>query len=718
MTKITTILSCLLLVCTLDAQQDSCKNPNFQFVLKEGSYSYSYWNNGGVAVLNDSNAVSGGCMGYSIHKKQVLFSKITGKGEVLWSKTVGDTARLADVFALQPAADGGFAAVTSIGDGYYTVEQSGVMKFSQNGDLLWYRYFLSDSAEFVLRDLVCNPDGSIVACGRTHRDTEDHVLVVKFDQNGDVVWEKRYRAAPGSGREGVSIARHLDNGYIVAGYTTGTNNLDCIVLNLDTNGTIIWSKLLASFKVDGLSKVKVLTDGSILIAGAIHEIGDGIGTLTRGWLAKMSPNGLLLWSKRIALPGQAEARLFDFETGPGEYFTAVGLVSEGDLPGGKEKGGIFRFDSVGQFLWVQKFDNANDILNSCHFVDIEPAPGNRFYIQGCNHVSSANNARGRRLLKTNAAGFTGECAPAILTPFVDNYPINVSSEIYTSQPPPPIESAIPPLRDVLISVDTLCAPECNELPEICDNGMDDNDDGLIDCLDPNCELPALEIETTICANELFIFKGVAFPADTTAVFTVSGGGIVCDSVFTVKVYSYPLPTVVLPQDTTIRVGTTLILNAEVSGTGTLFFDWSPIDGLSCATCPSPLVTLFETISYTLAVTDSNNCTAQDSILLTVDPDCVVIIPNAFTPNSDGVNDFFYPKTNPCVRRVRTWQVISRWGEKVFERRNFEPGGPDSGWDGNWASGEPFPSDVLVWYTELEFYDGRVEVRKGDVTLLR
>lgn len=232
------------------------------------------------------------------------------------------------------------------------------------------------------------------------------------------------------------------------------------------------------------------------------------------------------------------------------------------------------------------------------------------------------------------------------------------------------------------------------------------------------DAPFLGIEKTICANEFFIFRNVLLPADTTAVFLLPGAGSECDSVITVTVKSWPPLTVVLPPDTTLRLGATLILNAETSGMGTLNFQWSPAESLSCTNCPAPETSPLETTLYTLMVADANGCRAQDSVLVTVDPACVVIIPNAFTPNGDGVNDFFYPKTDPCVHRVRVWRVVSRWGEVVFERQNFEPGNSNLGWDGTRKNGEAFPSDVLVWYAELEYYDGRVEARKGDVALLR
>ncbi len=232
------------------------------------------------------------------------------------------------------------------------------------------------------------------------------------------------------------------------------------------------------------------------------------------------------------------------------------------------------------------------------------------------------------------------------------------------------------------------------------------------------DAPFLEIEKTICAGAFFTYHGIALPADTTAVFLQPGVGGECDSVVTVTVQSWPPLTVTLPPDTTLRVGASLILNAETSGTGMLDFQWSPAGGLSCTNCSAPETSPLETTLYTLTVADANGCRAQDSMLVTVDPACFVIIPNAFTPNGDGINDFFYPKTDPCVRRVRVWRVASRWGEMVFERQNFEPSNANLGWDGNQKNGEPFPSDVLAWYAELEYFDGRVEVRKGDVALLR
>ena len=95
----------------------------------------------------------------------------------------------------------------------------------------------------------------------------------------------------------------------------------------------------------------------------------------------------------------------------------------------------------------------------------------------------------------------------------------------------------------------------------------------------------------------------------------------------------------------------------------------------------------------------------------------VRIPNAFTPNGDGSNDLFRPVLDPCVRTVRLWKIMNRWGQTVFEQVNFSASDPNLGWDGN-LEGKPQPSDVLIWVAEFEYFDGRREAQSGEVTLIR
>ncbi len=230
------------------------------------------------------------------------------------------------------------------------------------------------------------------------------------------------------------------------------------------------------------------------------------------------------------------------------------------------------------------------------------------------------------------------------------------------------------------------------------------------------ENSASELEVTICSNAFFEYNGTILPADTVAVFYLASS-FTCDSVVTVTVNSYPPLSLILPMDTTISIGALVLLEAELTGTGTLDFAWSPTEGLSCIDCLDPLASPLDTITYTLAVTDQNGCTAQESVTVRVNEECRVRVPNAFTPNSDGSNDRFRPITDPCVRTVRLWKILNRWGETVFTQINFLATDPELGWDGIW-NGKPHPSDVLIWVAEFEYYDGRRESQRGEVTLVR
>ena len=89
----------------------------------------------------------------------------------------------------------------------------------------------------------------------------------------------------------------------------------------------------------------------------------------------------------------------------------------------------------------------------------------------------------------------------------------------------------------------------------------------------------------------------------------------------------------------------------------------------------------------------------------------------FSPDGDGNNDHFYPFTARNVRKINYFRVFSRWGELVFENKDFQPNEQASGWDGK-HKGVTLPPDVYVYVMELELKNGIVEIYKGDVTLMK
>jgi gliding motility-associated-like protein len=147
-------------------------------------------------------------------------------------------------------------------------------------------------------------------------------------------------------------------------------------------------------------------------------------------------------------------------------------------------------------------------------------------------------------------------------------------------------------------------------------------------------------------------------------------------------------------------------------------NWSNRDLLACPDCFDPHTYLLtNTSSFQLDLTDVDGCAVSDDITIFVDKSRRVFIPNAFSPNGDGNNDLLVINSGNDVFNVKSFIILNRWGEMVFERFNFPTNQPTYGWDGNFR-GKPMNAGVFVYMAEIEYVDGEVEIRSGDIILMR
>lgn len=185
-----------------------------------------------------------------------------------------------------------------------------------------------------------------------------------------------------------------------------------------------------------------------------------------------------------------------------------------------------------------------------------------------------------------------------------------------------------------------------------------------------------------------------------------------DTVLAVPLY----PTVELGPDQTINLADSLRINADFSPPAAVF-EWKNTAGLSCQDCPNPTVKPFVSTTYVVTVTLPSTCSATDSLRVTVVPVRRVFVPNVFSPDDDGANDFLLIYGGPEVLAIRQFKIFNRWGELVFEKENFQPNDFALGWDGSFR-GKKMDNQVLAWFAEVEFLDGVVEPLKGDLTVVR
>jgi gliding motility-associated-like protein len=179
----------------------------------------------------------------------------------------------------------------------------------------------------------------------------------------------------------------------------------------------------------------------------------------------------------------------------------------------------------------------------------------------------------------------------------------------------------------------------------------------------------------------------------------------CDSIYILNqlnvIYRAPIQIYANP-DTVIIEGDTVELYATTAKT----YKWST--GKT-----GDMIKVFPRISttYTITVSDDNNCFNSDEIFIRVKKDdSEVSLPNAFSPNGDFVNDVFKPDFYGRATLVQM-MIFNRWGEKVYEGT-----GNYSAWDGTYF-GEMQPSGVYSYYIVYTTTVSRFE-KKGTVTLIR
>ncbi|MFK7772919.1 MAG: gliding motility-associated C-terminal domain-containing protein [Saprospiraceae bacterium] len=186
----------------------------------------------------------------------------------------------------------------------------------------------------------------------------------------------------------------------------------------------------------------------------------------------------------------------------------------------------------------------------------------------------------------------------------------------------------------------------------------------------------------------------------------------------------PPPIIVnLGPDVEIQLGESIQLNAILSGSNVPIDSiiWTPMifDSTSCMNCLNPTVSPLDDQVYTVEIFDINGCNGSDDILVEVDKNRNVYIPNVFTPNGDGYNDEFQVFSGPGVTQINSMQIFDRWGEVVFERNNLSPSAfPDvaNGWDGRFR-GKIMNPGVFIYLIEVTFDDGITLLYRGDLTLL-
>lgn len=163
--------------------------------------------------------------------------------------------------------------------------------------------------------------------------------------------------------------------------------------------------------------------------------------------------------------------------------------------------------------------------------------------------------------------------------------------------------------------------------------------------------------------------------------------------------------------------TMIVLNYPYSlnGTGAQYYRWEPSDYLSNPNIANPSTNFPDTGTYTYVLHGSTDdgCISTDTIVINVVMYSHIFVPNAFSPNGDGLNDAFTPVI-VGYSNIDNFQVFNRFGEVVYNSANNNY----PSWNGL-LRGKPADVGTYFWRIECtNVLTKEKEVKTGDVTLLK
>lgn len=222
-------------------------------------------------------------------------------------------------------------------------------------------------------------------------------------------------------------------------------------------------------------------------------------------------------------------------------------------------------------------------------------------------------------------------------------------------------------------------------------------------------------DTTVCENAVLILDAGnqgfdytwqdgstnnSFAVNTPGLYIVTASSGNCIAKDSVQVNYNKKPVLNLGEDKQICGGETIILGAHLQNIYSYVWE----DGSTAATRKINQ-------SGTFVLTASNECGTESDDVIVRPGDCILAIPNAFTPDGDGKNDVFaISKTN--LLPSFSMQVFNRWGQKIFETRD-----QSQGWNGT-LSGRLCDTGNYAYVIQYRTIDGAPVVLKGMVLLLR
>ena len=212
-------------------------------------------------------------------------------------------------------------------------------------------------------------------------------------------------------------------------------------------------------------------------------------------------------------------------------------------------------------------------------------------------------------------------------------------------------------------------------------------------------------------NNPVIDNPIANP-QTTTTYSVNIIETTCNdsATLTTQITVLPLPTVHASKSNDIDCSNDA---SQLNASGAAQYSWSPSATLNDPNIVNPIATPVTTTQYTITGTDFSGCINTDTVTVYVTDANRggYLMPTAFTPNNDGLNDCYGIKFWGVITEL-DFSIFNRWGERVFHSTQ-----PGACWDGTYK-GQPQKADVYIYMVKAKTICDKYVFRKGTLMLIR
>jgi uncharacterized repeat protein (TIGR01451 family) len=241
--------------------------------------------------------------------------KLDNNGNTIWNKSIQGYA--SGLTSVVQASDGGFVA-TGFGEQLvplYDTSRVQILKYSSSGNLLWQKFYGGTADDVAYSIIKTNNTGYLVAgfansnngdVAGNHSPGIADAWLIKTDMNGNIVWKKCFGGT--SYDTAFAAVQAPDKSFVVVGASSsnngdlsGNNGLsDAWIFKIDSLGNLQWQRNYGGAGFDAFRGIVVNADGTFTVAGATTSptaTSNGNKGKTDVWVAKISANGDLIWSK-------------------------------------------------------------------------------------------------------------------------------------------------------------------------------------------------------------------------------------------------------------------------------------------------------------------------------------------------------------------------------------------------------------------------------------